>query len=193
FAPIHATAKGYSQADVALLLSAMPLGTLILQIPLGWISDRTDRRYVLIAASALAMVAGLFALGFDGGALAALVVIYIVWDGASESIYSLASAHAADRAGKDDMVALSSSLLFAWSLSGFVVPGIVTALSAVFGTQAFIYVAVLIAAAFCLFVLLRVFTTRAVPVGETGSFAPMTAQAPLPVELAFAPDDEGRH
>jgi len=189
FAPIHATAKGYSQADVALLLSVMPLGTLILQLPFGWISDRTDRRYVLIGASALAAVAGMFALGFDGGALPALLVIYVLWDGASESIYSLSSAHAADRAGKDDMVALSSSLLFAWSLAGFVVPGIVTALSAVFGTQAFIYVAVVIACAFCLFVLLRVFTTQAVPATETGSFAPMTAQAPLPVELAYAPDE----
>lgn len=191
FAPIHATAKGYSQADVALLLSAMPVGTLILQIPLGWISDRTDRRYVLIAASALAAGAGAFALGFDGGALAALIVIYVVWDGASESIYSLASAHAADRAGKDDMVALSSSLLFAWSLSGFVVPGIVTALSAIYGTQAFIYVAIVIATGFCLFVLWRVATTQAVPATETGSFAPMTAQAPLPVELAFASEEHG--
>ncbi|MCV3207995.1 MFS transporter [Mesorhizobium sp. YC-39] len=190
FAPIHATAKGYSQADVALLLSAMPVGTLILQIPLGWISDRTDRRYVLIAASALALAAGLFALGFDGGALAALVVIYVVWDGASESIYSLASAHAADRAGKDDMVALSSSLLFAWSLSGFIVPGIVTGLSAVYGTQAFIYVAIAIAAGFCLFVLWRVLAMSPVPSAETGSFAPMSAQAPLPVELAFAPEEQ---
>ncbi|BCG77725.1 MFS transporter [Mesorhizobium sp. 113-3-3] len=189
FAPIHATAKGYSQADVALLLSVMPLGTLILQLPFGWISDRTDRRYVLVGASALAAVAGMLALGFDGGALPALLVIYVLWDGASESIYSLSSAHAADRAGKDDMVALSSSLLFAWSLSGFIVPGIVTALSAVFGTQAFIYVAVVIAFAFCLFVLLRVFTTRAVPATETGSFAPMTATAPLPVELAYAPEE----
>jgi MFS family permease len=189
FAPIHATAKGYSQADVALLLSAMPVGTLILQIPLGWISDRTDRRYVLIAASALAAGAGAFALGFDGGALAALIVIYVVWDGASESIYSLASAHAADRAGKDDMVALSSSLLFAWSLSGFIVPGIVTALSAIYGTQAFVYVAIVIATGFCLFMLWRVATTQAVPATETGSFAPMTAQAPLPVELAFAGEE----
>ncbi|MGX5845521.1 MFS transporter [Mesorhizobium sp. PL10] len=190
FAPIHATAKGYSQADVALLLSAMPVGTLILQIPLGWISDRTDRRYVLAGAAALAIVAGLLAIGFDGGALAVLVVIYVIWDGASESIYSLASAHAADRAGKDDMVALSSSLLFAWSLSGFIVPGIVTALSAVYGTQAFIYVAIVIATVFCLFVLWRVATTRAVPATETGSFAPMSAQAPLPVELAYAPGEQ---
>ncbi|TIV46844.1 MAG: MFS transporter, partial [Mesorhizobium sp.] len=97
FAPIHATAKGYSQADVALLLSAMPVGTLILQIPLGWLSDRTDRRYVLAGAAALAVVASLLAIVFDGGALMALVVIYLVWDGASESIYSLSSAHAADR------------------------------------------------------------------------------------------------
>jgi len=193
FAPIHATAKGYSQADVALLLSVMPIGTLILQVPLGWLSDRTDRRYVLIAAAAIATAAGLLALGFDHGALAALLVIYVMWDGASESIYSLASAHAADRAGKDDMVALSSSLLFAWSLAGFIVPGIVTALSAVFGTQAFIYVAVVIAAAFCLFVLLRVFTKLPVPAAETGSFAPMTAQAPLPMELAYAPDEQSRH
>ncbi|CAN7180042.1 MFS transporter [Mesorhizobium sp. LjNodule214] len=190
FAPIHATAKGYSQADVALLLAAMPVGTLILQIPLGWISDRTDRRYVLIAAAALAVAAGMLAIGFDGGALAALVVIYIVWDGASESIYSLASAHAADRASKNDMVALSSSLLFAWSLSGFLVPGIVTGLSAFYGTHAFIYVAIVIASVFCLFVLWRVVTTQPVPTTETGSFAPMSAQAPLPVELAFAPDQQ---
>jgi len=119
-------------------------------------------------------------------------VIYVIWDGASESIYSLSSAHAADRAGKDDMVALSSTLLFAWSLAGFVVPGIVTGLSAIYGTQAFIYVAIVIAAAFCLFVLWRVITTQAVPAAETGTFAPMTAQAPLPVELAFAPDEQSR-
>ncbi|BCG92294.1 MFS transporter [Mesorhizobium sp. 131-2-1] len=192
FAPIHATAKGYGQADVALLLSAMPVGTLILQIPLGWISDRTDRRYVLIGAALLALVASLFAISFDGGALAVLLVVYLIWDGASESIYSLSSAHAADRAGKDDLLALSSSMLFAWSLAGFVVPGIVTALSAVYGTGAFIYVGIFIASAFCLFVLWRVLAARPVPPTATGSFAPMSAQAPLPVELCFAPDEQRR-
>jgi MFS family permease len=192
FAPIHATAKGYSQADVALLLSAMPVGTLILQIPLGWLSDRTDRRYVLAGASLLAVVASVLAIGFDGGALAVLVVIYLIWDGASESIYSLSSAHAADRAGKDDLLALSSSMLFAWSLAGFVVPGIVTVLSAVYGTETFIYVGIVIASVFCLFVLWRVMAVRPVPATATGSFAPMSAQAPLPVELAFGPEEATR-
>jgi MFS family permease len=191
FAPIHATAKGYSQADVALLMASMPLGTLILQFPLGWLSDRTDRRYVLIGAATLAVVAGLAALGFDGGPLALLIVVYLLWDGASETVYSLASAHAGDRASKEELVALSSSLLFAWSLSGFVVPGIVTGLSAVYGTQAFIYVSVALAFAYALFVAWRVVASRAVPSAETGDFAPMTAQAPLPADLAFTPEETG--
>lgn len=189
FAPIHATAKGYGQADVALLLAAMPVGTLLLQIPFGWISDRTDRRYVLVFTSGLAAVAGVAALGFDGGALAILIVVYLIWDGASESIYSLASAHASDRSSKEDMVALSSSLLFAWSLSGFVVPAVVTGLTAIYGTQVFIHVGIVIAAAYCLFVLWRLFRKAPVPAPAAGGFAPMTAQAPLPVELAFAGDE----
>ena len=192
FAPIHATAKGYSQQEVATLLFAMPLGTLIFQIPFGWISDRTDRRYVLIAASLLAVMAGLAAGRFDGAGLATIIVIYVVWSGASESIYSLASAHANDRADKDDLVTLASSMLLAWSVSGFVVPGIGTLLTAVFGTQSFIYVAVAIAACFCMFVGWRMFRAEKVPAAETGSFAPMTAQAPLPVDLAFSPQDGER-
>lgn len=191
FAPIHATAKGWTQDEIATLMSAIPLGTLLMQIPFGWISDRTDRRYVLLAVSAIVIVAGLAAIGFDHGTLGVLIVIYVIWDGASESIYSLASAHASDRAGKDDMVALSSSLLFAWSLSGFVVLGIVTALVAVFGTGVFMYATIVIAAAYAAFVAWRLVARRSAPEAQ-GSFTPMSAQAPLPVELAFAPEDDGR-
>ena len=152
FSPIHATAKGYSQQEVATLLFAMPLGTLLFQIPFGWISDRTDRRYVLIAAALLVVLAGIAASRFDGAALPAIILIYVVWSGASESIYSLSSAHANDRAGKDDLVTLSSTMLFAWSVSGFVVPGLGTVLTALYGTQSFMYVAIAIAAIFCVFV-----------------------------------------
>jgi hypothetical protein len=114
----------------------------------------------------------------------------VVWSGASESIYSVSSAHANDRASKDDLVALSSSMLFAWSVSGFLIPGLGTALTAAYGTQSFVYVAITIAVAYALFVLWRVLKARPVPSAETGSFAPMTAQAPLPVDLAFAPEEE---
>lgn len=190
FAPIHVTAKGFSPQEVGMLMAALPLGTLLLQIPFGWISDRTDRRYVLIAASLLVALTGLAALRFDDAALPIFVIVYVVWSGASESIYSLSSAHANDRASKEDMVALSSSMLFAWSISGFVAPGLGTVLTALYGTQSFIYVAIAVAAVFCAFVFWRVLRVSRVPAVETGNFAPMTAQAPLAVELGFSPDGQ---
>jgi MFS family permease len=186
FAPIHATASGFSQSQVSLLMVSMQLGTILVQLPFGWISDRTDRRYVLIAASIMVMAGGITASLTIGAPFAVLVAIFMIWGGSTESIYSISSAHANDRAAKADLVALSSAMLFAWSISGFVIPGMATALTAVFGTQAFMYVAVGIAAAFCLFVLWRVF--QAPPAHAEATFAPMSAQAPLPAELAFSSD-----
>lgn len=184
FAPIHATASGYSQKDVATLMFAMPLGTLVFQIPFGWISDRTDRRYVLIAAAILVVIAGAAASRFDGGPLLLMIAIYLVWSGASESIYSLSSAHANDRASKEELVRLSGTMLFLWSVSGFLVPGIGTALTAAFGTASFILVAIVIAALFCGFTIWRVMRSARVPAEATGPFTPLSAQTPLHVPSA---------
>jgi hypothetical protein len=114
-----------------------------------------------------------------------MMLIYVVWSGSTESIYSLSSAHANDRADKDDLVALASTMLFAWSLSGCIIPAIATALTPVYGTGAFMWVAVTIAILFCLFVGWRIVRQRAVPAAQSGNFSPLAAQAPLPVELAF--------
>ncbi len=189
FTPIHVAAIGYSQAQVALLLAAMPLGSVLFQIPLGWVSDRIDRRIVMVAAALVVAGAGIAAGIFDGYALAVIVPIYLIWAGTTESIYSLANAHANDRASKEEMVALASTMLFAWSLSGVLVPAIATGLTAIYGTVAFIYVAVVIAIIFAAFVLWRISRREQVPSEETGNFAPLAAQTPLPVDLS-TPDEE---
>lgn len=182
FAPIHATDIGFDQQSVATLMFALPVGTVLLQIPLGWISDRTDRRYVLFAASAIVAVAGLFAWSFDGSALPILIAIYLVWSGASDSIYSLSTAHASDRASKDELVTLSGTLLFLWSIAGFIAPGIGTILTVYYGTGFFMPATIIVAAAFCLFVAWRIATTKPVPQDETGNFTPASSQAPPALE-----------
>lgn len=189
FAPIYATASGFSKNEVSVLMLSMQLGTILLQLPLGWISDRTDRRYVLVAASAIVMSAGIVASQTIGAPFPAVVIIFMIWSGATESIYAIANAHAGDRAAKEDLVALSSTMLFAWSLSGFLIQGAATALTAAFGTEAFMYVAILVAAAFCGFVLWRL--TQATQADATAAFAPMSAQAPLAADLAFPLDGQG--
>jgi MFS family permease len=188
FAPIHATASGFTKNEVSFLMVSMELGTILVQLPFGWISDRTDRRYVLIAAALLVIAAGVAATQTIGAAFIVVTLVFMIWSGATESIYSISSAHANDRAGKDELVALSSTMLFAWSLSGFVIPGAATALTAAFGTEAFMFIAIGIAAVFCGFVAWRVTQKPAAPADAGPGFAPMSAQAPLPAELAFPPD-----
>lgn len=190
FTPIHATASGYSQTEVATLLLAMPLGTLLLQLPFGWVSDRTDRRHVLMAASLLVAAAGIAAGVLDGSALFILIPVYMVWSGAAESIYSLSSAHANDRAGKEDLLALSSTMIFVWSVSGFIVPALVTGVTVIWGTQAFMAAATIIAAAYCAFVGWRIIAEPAVPAEEAAAFAPITAHGPPPAAGGQDPADE---
>jgi hypothetical protein len=72
-------------------------------------------------------------------------------------------------------------------VAGFVVPGIGTLLTGIYGTQSFMYLVTVIAAIYAGFVAWRVIAVR--PAAASTSFAPMSAQTPLPVETA--PDKEG--
>lgn len=191
FSPIHLAASGYSKSDIALMMLAMPLGTLLVQLPAGWISDRMDRRYVLLFAAAMVAAGGSLAWVMDGSPISILIFIYVVWAGATESIFSISNAHASDRAERGQLVQVASTMLFAWSLSGFLIPGVATMLTAIYGTAMFIVLAIVIAGLFAAFVLWRLVAVDPVPVDESGSFAPMSAQAPVPADLGYWPDDEG--
>ncbi len=189
FAPIHVTAIGFTQEQVATLMFVMPIGTLLLQIPLGWVSDRIDRRRVLIGAALLVAAAGVAATHIDGSALVVVILVYAIWSGAGESIYSLANAHAADRADKDELVAMSSSMMFAWSIAGFIAPAIGTVLTAFYGTSAFMYVAIAVALLFAGFTAWRILVSAPTPSGDVVAFTPHSAQLPLPVD----PEPEASH
>lgn len=190
FAPIYAAAEGYSKDDIALLVFLMQFGMLAIQYPLGSISDRIDRRYVLIAACVIVIASAGFATRLDGADLAFLIVTFAVWAGATETIYSVATAHANDRADPQYYVSLSSTLLIAWSVSGFVIPGVTTALTPLLGPETFMFVAIAIAVLYGLFVAYRLTRRDAVPEEDTEPYQQISAQAPLTSELAPQYDEE---
>ena len=184
FAPIYAATESFGKNDIALLVFCMQFGMLAIQLPLGVISDRTDRRFVLIAASLLVVVSAGIATQVSGVGLLWLILLFAVWSGATESIYAVANAHANDRADPQYYVSLSSTLLVAWSVSGFVLPGVTTLLMQVSGPQAFMYVAIAIAALYAAFVFYRMTISEAVEQEDTEPYQPISAQAPYTAELS---------
>lgn len=189
FAPIYAHSIGYSKEEIGLMLFLMQFGMIAVQMPLGALSDRMDRRKVLVIACVLVLVfAGVTSQMGEIG-LWVMIVLFGVWAGATETIYAVANAHANDRAEPQYYVALSMTMLFAWSLSGFVLPGAASILTDIYGAKAFMYVAMVIALAYGLFVVYRMTRREGVPVEDQESYEPRAAQIAYSPEL-YAPVTE---
>ncbi len=189
FAPIYAAAKGYGKGDIAVLMFLMQFGMIAVQYPLGALSDRMDRRYILIVASLIVIVSAAVATQLDGVALLWMILVFAIWSGATESIYAVANAHANDRADPQYYVSLSSTLLVAWSVSGLLLPGLATVLTQLTGPKAFMYLAIAIALAYGTFVVFRLTRREAVAEEDLEPYQPISAQAPHTAELAPQPSE----
>ncbi|MDW9415897.1 MFS transporter [Sinorhizobium meliloti] len=184
FTPIYAAANSVSQKEVAALMFVMQFGLLFIQYPMGALSDRTDRRIVLIATCTLVIAAGIAALAVSFDNLLLLMLVFAMFAGAVETVYSIANAHANDRTDPADFVPLASTMLVAWSASATLVPMLVTLLTPAFGQRTFIYATMTVALLYALFVLVRLRSRERVPPDLCDSFEFKSAQVPNAVALA---------
>lgn len=121
--PLYGEALGLDQRSIVLLMASVQLGGLALQWPLGLMSDRCDRRQLLIGMSfAVMVIAG--ALIFAGGRLPlyGLMALFGCFGGVAESFYPIGVAHSNDRADPSEYVPLSSNLLLLWAIGSAVGP-----------------------------------------------------------------------
>ncbi len=81
FTPIYAAANSVSQKEVAALMFVMQFGLLFIQYPMGALSDRTDRRIVLIATCTLVIAAGIAALAVSFDNLLLLMLVFAMFAG----------------------------------------------------------------------------------------------------------------
>lgn len=178
FTPIYAAANSVSQSDVALLMLVMQFGLLFIQYPMGILSDRIDRRIVLVAVCGLIVVTGVISLSVSFSALLLLMLVFAVFAGAVETVYSIANAHANDRTAPEDFVPLASTMLMCWSIAATLVPLAITILTPFFGPQTFIYATLGTALAYAVFVLLRLRSRETVPPHMRENFELKSAQVP---------------
>jgi MFS family permease len=135
--PLFASRMGFDAANVAFFMSMGIIGGAALQYPLGWLSDKYDRRKVLVATTFGAALAGLFLAQFAANDRALLLGGAFAFGAFSLPLYSLSAAHANDRAGEGQFVLLASGLMFFFSLGATIGPSIAAWVMTKFGTSAF--------------------------------------------------------
>lgn len=120
--PVFAQGRDMITADIALLMAAFVLGGTLSQWPLGWISDKIDRRIVIACVSSGTVVSGL-AIGFDAASPGLPTLVLAVTHGALMiPIYALCISHANDSVPNEQMVETSGGLILAYSIGATIGP-----------------------------------------------------------------------
>ncbi|MEM7641491.1 MAG: MFS transporter [Pseudomonadota bacterium] len=110
-AGVYGAQSGMSVGQIAIFAAAISVGGLVLQYPLGWLSDRVDRRRLILIAALISVVAAL--VGWLGiGGFWGLVAVIFVYGGMANPIYSMLLAYTNDYLQPEDMAAASARLLF---------------------------------------------------------------------------------
>jgi MFS family permease len=124
--PVFAQRSGMDVTGLALFMSANILGGALGQWPFGKLSDRIDRRWVLIGVCAAAAACGLaiwLSSAFYGShSHGLLLALAGLWGASAFPIYAISIAHANDHAAPDEFVEVSSGMLLVFAAGSVLGP-----------------------------------------------------------------------
>ena len=133
---VYGTEAGLSVKQISIFVSSVYIGALLFQYPIGWLSDRMDRRILIAGIAAVGGLAGLVGLFLASNFTVLLAVGFIV-GGASNPLYSLLLAYTNDFLQREDMAAAAGGLLFINGVGAVTGPIITGWLMSVIGPSGF--------------------------------------------------------
>ena len=185
-AAVYGARAGLSLVEISTFVASFYIGAMVLQYPLGWFSDRMDRRVLILVVATLggcgSTVAMLFGVSFPILLGAAFLI-----GGMSNPLYSLLIAHTNDFLDHDDMPAASGGLVFINGLGAIAGPLITGWLmgDAIFGPPGFFLFIAALLFVMAFYSLYRMTQRASVPVDETGTMSTLYPTAsPVAFELA---------
>lgn len=183
---VFGTQIGLTAAQIALFVAMLFAGALLLQYPIGWLSDRVDRRKLIFGAASLGGVS--CALGWiTGGGLWPLMAAAFFAGGVTTPLYALFLAYTNDFLSAEDMPAASGGLVFTFGLGAIAGPLVTGWAMQRLDPFAFWLVLGATFGAIALYALYRMTQRSTVPVDETESYLGVLPTAsPVAVEAAGA-------
>lgn len=191
-AAVYADRIGLTLTAIALFASIPVLAGALAQIPIGYLSDRMDRRRVLVATALVALATDLaFVLLAPEGRAANLALVGL-FGAAIFAMYPIIVAHANDHAPAGTSIQVSGGLLMVFGLGSIIGPLIAGLLMTRLGVQGLFLTTLAAHVAMIVFTLWRI--TRRAPVAEADKAAfrisvPARASTPETAVLAAGEDE----
>lgn len=182
---VFAQSVGFNLLGVSIFVGSVIFGGMVLQWPIGRISDRFDRRSVLLVVLLLTALASLAAV--NAPALAdprpALLGLGLLLGGTMTAIYPLCTAQAFDYIPRTQYVAASAGLMLAYAAGATVGPALCALAMGALGPYAFFGFIGTAAGAFAGFVFYRMQARTPLPTEEQEPYVVVPRLSPTAAEL----------
>ncbi len=181
---VYATTAGLDVGRVSTFVGTIFVGSLLFQYPIGWLSDRMDRRKLILLAAALGGATSTAAF-LAGAEFRLLLVAAFILGGTVNPLYSLLIAYLNDHLATSNMAAASGGMVFVSGLGAIGGPVVTGWLMEWAGPQGYwLFIAALLFA-LAAYAAYRMTQRPAVPVDETGAYVSVLPTAsPVAVEAA---------
>ena len=175
-AAVYGTEAGMSVARISTFVATIYIGAMLLQYPIGWISDRMDRRRLIMVVAVIGAGAGVMGM-FMGSSYAMLLVAGFIMGGMSNPLYSLLLAYTNDFLELDDMAAASGGLIFINGMGAIAGPVLTGWFMGMMGPPGFWFFMLLLMGALSAYALYRMTQRPAVAVEDTGTYVGLSPSA----------------
>ena len=187
---VYATKLGMSVAEVANFMAAMMAGGMVIQWPLGRISDLIDRRWVMGAACILAAGAAAMASQHTVASWE-LYLLAFIFGGFTLSLYSLVVALTNDPLRPAEIIPASGTIVMVSGLSSVTGPLMASWLMQTLGLGSFFLVLAAVLLLMAIISIWRVLTIPALPVEYKTQSTLQAAPAPVGT-LLHAEEEEAQ-
>lgn len=133
---VYAAQRGLPAEKVAIFMSAIFVGGILLQFPIGRLSDHRPRHLVLATTSLAAAAFGLLTWWLSDD-FWAMTVSFCIFGGLNLPLYVQALAVASDHLSKEQMIGAAATMNLSIGLGGMVGPAIAGQVMALLGIEAF--------------------------------------------------------
>jgi len=172
--PVYGQRIGLDVEYISYFMAAAVAGTIILQAPIGVLSDRFDRRIILTITTLLTSVAAIYCVFASQISTNMLLIAVALFGGLALPLYSVCIAYTNDHLNPNQMIAASGALVLTSGLGAVVGPILIASFMDSYGEQALFWSFATVHGLTGLFALYRMTVSAAVPLDQQG---PSTATA----------------
>lgn len=173
---VYATQIGLTVREITVFIAMMYVGGVVLQYPIGWASDRMDRRRLIVLVAAACVFATLIGVTGIGGYTGLLVASFLI-GGTANPLYALLLAYTNDYLENDDMASASARLIFINGTGAIAGPLITGWLMSAIGPHGFFLFIGTLMGLLILYGGYRMTQRPALSVEDTGLFTPILPTA----------------